>query len=116
MNSRSSAVHKKKGQVTFDYKNYNDTDVHDVPKHKTMTLDAHAFMRRFLQHIPPLRFRRIRFYGILAGANRAEKLAAARTLLPGDDLGPDDRADDQPHTGADAPAEADGLCPQCRNL
>jgi hypothetical protein len=48
---------------------------------KTMKLAAHEFIRRFLQHTLPDGFHRIRHYGFLANAQRAEKLALCRRLL-----------------------------------
>ena len=46
-----------------------------------MTLDADEFMRRFLLHVLPGGFHRIRHYGLLANAGRREHLARARELL-----------------------------------
>jgi len=46
-----------------------------------MTLDPHEFMRRFLLHVLPSGFHRIRHYGLIANAARRELLARARTLL-----------------------------------
>ena len=46
-----------------------------------MTLDADEFMRRFLLHVLPGGFHRIRHYGLLANAGRREHLAQARELL-----------------------------------
>ena len=46
-----------------------------------MTLDAHEFIRRFLIHVLPHGFHRIRHYGLFANGNRADNLARARQLL-----------------------------------
>jgi hypothetical protein len=46
-----------------------------------MTLGAHEFIRRFLIHVLPKGFHRIRHYGLLAGGARDERLAQARELL-----------------------------------
>jgi hypothetical protein len=46
-----------------------------------MTLDPHEFIRRFLLHVLPKRFHRIRHYGLLANGGRAENIARARALL-----------------------------------
>jgi Putative transposase len=65
------------GRVTFEWKDYavgNQT--------KTMTLEAVEFIRRFLLHVPPSGFVRIRHFGFLANRNRKEKLALCRSLLP----------------------------------
>jgi predicted Zn-ribbon and HTH transcriptional regulator len=64
------------GKVTFAYKDYKTGR-----SNKTMTLDAHEFIRRFLLHVLPSRFQRIRYYGFLANCQRADKLALCRHLL-----------------------------------
>jgi hypothetical protein len=46
-----------------------------------MQLDPYEFIRRVLLHVSPKGFHRIRYYGLLAGANRAESIATARALL-----------------------------------
>ena len=46
-----------------------------------MGLDADEFIRRFLLHVPPDGFHRIRHYGLLANAGRVENIAKARALL-----------------------------------
>ncbi len=64
--------------VTFRWKDYRATG---KTRHKTMTLGADEFMRRFLLHVLPGGFHRIRHYGLLANAGRREHLARARELL-----------------------------------
>ena len=64
--------------VTFRWKDYRATG---KTRHKTMTLGADEFMRRFLLHVLPGGFHRIRHYGLLANARRREHLARARELL-----------------------------------
>ena len=64
------------GKVTFRYKDYR----HDSQQ-KTMTLDAEEFIRRFLLHVLPDGFQRIRYYGFLGNRYRKEKLARCRQLL-----------------------------------
>ena len=66
--------------VTFEYKNYRKCDQNDIPATGTMPLKTDEFIRRFMQHIPPDNFRRIRFYGITAGRDCKAKLQAAREL------------------------------------
>jgi hypothetical protein len=46
-----------------------------------MRLHPHEFIRRFLIHVLPKGFHRIRHYGLFASANRAESIATARALL-----------------------------------
>lgn len=98
------------GRVTFTYHDYRDTDRKGRAREKTMQLDAVAFIGRFLRHILPKGFRRIRLYGILAGANRAEKIAAARRLLGPAEL--PDRADTE-ETDTEAAVDSPCLCPEC---
>jgi hypothetical protein len=62
--------------VTFRYKDYR----HDAQQ-KTMTLEAEEFIRRFLLHVLPEGFQRIRYYGFLANRHRELKLARCRDLL-----------------------------------
>ena len=72
--------------ITFRYKDYrrNGTD-----RQQVMTLAADEFIRRFLLHVLPRGFHRIRHYGLLAGSARKASLARARRLLnaaaPSDD-------------------------------
>jgi len=62
--------------VTFRYRDYADGN-----RDKVITLDVHEFLRRFLQHVVPRRFVRIRYYGFLANRVRRPSLDRARTLL-----------------------------------
>jgi len=64
------------GKVTFLWKDYADGS-----KTKPMTLDAVEFIRRFLLHVLPAGFVRIRQFGFLANRARRAKLALCRTLL-----------------------------------
>jgi hypothetical protein len=66
------------GEVRFTYKNYR---VDPPPSPKTMTLAAGEFIRRFLLHVLPAGFHRIRYYGLLGARHRREKLARCRQLL-----------------------------------
>jgi putative transposase len=62
--------------VTFRWKDYRDDN-----QQKTMTLTAEEFIRRFLLHVLPLGFQRIRYYGFLGNRYRQEKLARCQHLL-----------------------------------
>ena len=64
--------------VTFKWKDYR---AKGRGRYKTMTLQAHEFIRRFLIHVLPHGFHRIRHYGLFANDGRAENLARARELL-----------------------------------
>jgi hypothetical protein len=64
------------GKVTFCWKDYRDHD-----RQKIMTLDADEFIRRFLLHVLPDGFQRIRHYGFLGHRHRRAKLTLCRQLL-----------------------------------
>jgi len=64
--------------VTFRWKDYRSKG---RTRHKTMTLGADEFMRRFLLHVLPSGFHRIRHYGLLANGSRKTGLARVRELL-----------------------------------
>ena len=74
--SNHRLIRMQNGKVTFAYKDYK-TSIDSRP----MTLDAHEFIRRFLLHVVPNGFQRIRYYGFLANRHRAHKLALCRRLL-----------------------------------
>jgi len=76
--SNSRLIALDNGRVTFKVKDYR-TEGPD--RYKTMTLDAAEFIRRFLIHVLPKGFHRIRHYGLFANGARAETLARARELL-----------------------------------
>ena len=75
-NSRLIALDER--GVTFRWKDYRDKG---KTRHKTMTLTTDEFMRRFLLHVLPSGFHRIRHYGLLANAGRHDNLARVRDLL-----------------------------------
>jgi Putative transposase/Transposase zinc-binding domain len=64
--------------VTFRWKDYR---AQGSTRYKTMTLMTDEFMRRFLLHVLPSGFHRIRHYGLLANANRKTHILTARELL-----------------------------------
>jgi hypothetical protein len=73
-NHRIQRVHK--GKVTFLWKDYADNN-----QKKEMTLDALEFIRRFLLHILPQRFVKIRHYGLLSNRNRQTLINKCKALL-----------------------------------
>ena len=84
--------------VTFRWKDYR---IDGPDRYKVMRLQAGEFIRRFLIHVLPSGFHRIRHYGLFAGGSRAENIARVRELLsaPAQQNDADDAADaDQPHT------------------
>jgi hypothetical protein len=74
--SNNRLVSMDGGKVCFKWKDYRD-DNH----RKTMTLPAEEFIRRFLIHVLPDGFHRIRYFGFLGNCHRARKLALCRELL-----------------------------------
>ena len=64
------------GEVKFTWRDYRDNN-----QQKTMTLTADQFIGRFLLHVLPSGFHRIRYYGFLANPHRQEKLEQCRQLL-----------------------------------
>jgi hypothetical protein len=64
--------------VTFQWKDYR---IEGPERYKVMTLATDEFIRRFLMHVLPAGFHRIRYYGLLASGKRAENVVRARELL-----------------------------------
>jgi len=101
-NSRLIALHE--AGVTFKWKDYR---INGRDRLKTMTLDAAEFIRRFLLHVLPSGFHRIRHYGLFAGTVRASSIERARQLLA---------APERPPAEADTDAETPSparRCPCC---
>lgn len=75
----------RNGKVTFRYQNSN------THQWKTMTLPAKEFLRRYLQHVLPPGFHKVRYYGILSPANRVTlkrlQLLLAERVVPREDDG-----------------------------
>lgn len=98
------------GQVRFRWKDYR----HEACQ-KVMTLEAQEFIRRFLLHVLPSGFQRIRHYGFLANRHRAEKLVRCRQVL--DAPAPVAKPADAPRDYRDRFEELTGkslrICPQC---
>ena len=69
-------IHMDEASVTFSVKDYRHEG-----KWKELTLSGIEFIRRFLMHVPPSRFVRIRHYGLLCSRNKNKKLALCRNLL-----------------------------------
>ena len=109
--SNSRLIAADAQSVTFKVKDYR---VEGPGRYTTMTLGTHEFIRRFLIHVLPKGFHRIRHYGLLAdGTARGEPRAGSRALLerrPATATDPDDEAaaDDatEPRSPPRAPAAA----------
>ena len=76
--SNSRLIAFDEAGVTFRYKNYRRSG---ADRQQGMTLTADEFIRRFLIHVLPRGFHRIRHYGLLAGSSRKDALAHVRDLL-----------------------------------
>ena len=76
--SNSRLISMDETGVTFRWKDYR---AKGKTRHKTMTLAPDEFMRRFLLHVLPSGFHRIRHYGLIANNARKDNLARARELL-----------------------------------
>lgn len=74
--SNNRLLNIEAGHVTFRWRDYRDGDAH-----KTMSLAAGEFIRRFLLHVLPPGLQRIRYYGLLGNRHRQEKLEQCRRLL-----------------------------------
>jgi hypothetical protein len=88
--SNQRLVSLKDGKVTLRWKDYADGN-----KQKTMELDAVEFIRRYLTHVLPSGFVRIRHYGFLSNRNRTEKLDLCRRLLGGGEETPTEESKTQ---------------------
>ena len=75
------------GQVTFTYYDNREPDAVERGQPKLMTLPAVEFIRRFLRHVLPFQFKRVRHFGLYASAKRAV-LGVARGLLGAQPLAP----------------------------
>lgn len=76
--SNNRILNAEDGNVSFRWRDYADGD-----KQKTMTLKADEFIRRFLLHILPHRYVRIRHFGLLSNRNRKDNIALCRELIDG---------------------------------
>jgi hypothetical protein len=94
--------------IAFRWKDYR---VNGPGRWKTMKLHPHEFIRRFLLHVLPKGFHRIRHYGLFASANRAESIATARTLL--NVAPPAADPQEQPDVAPDSPRVLPCPCPRC---
>ena len=82
-NSRLIAIDQ--ADVTFKWKDYC---IKGRDRLRTMTLDATEFIRRFLLHVPPSGFHRIRHYGLFAGTVRARNIERVRQWLAAPEASP----------------------------
>ena len=83
--SNSRLIALDEAGVTFKWKNYR---IKGRDRLKTMTLNAAEFIRRFLLHVLPSGFHRIRHYGLFAGAVRARNIERVRQWLAAPEASP----------------------------
>jgi hypothetical protein len=96
------------GVVRFRWKDYRANN-----KSRAMSLDAGEFMRRFLMHVLPKGFRRIRHFGFLANAGRSRKLAHIRAALDIPEPTPGVETDDYRVRYAALTGKRIDICPCC---
>ena len=107
--SNSRLINFDSTGVTFRWKDYRAPSAGGGRhRRKVMTLATHEFIRRFLIHVLPLGFHRIRHYGLLASGGRAGNLPLARQLLAMSP--PEARTDD---AASDDDAEPPALAQPC---
>jgi putative transposase/transposase-like zinc-binding protein len=94
--------------VTFKWKDYR---IEGRERYKRMTLATDEFIRRFLIHVLPDGFHRIRHYGLFASASRADNVAQVRRLLAAPT--PQPQSDDTQPTAPDEPRTLTHPCPCC---
>jgi len=97
------------GQVVFSYKDYQDVDAQKRPKEKTASYSIAKFIQCFLLHVLPKGFRKIRYFGFLAGNQGPQKIELCRDLI-------------QQHPAMSTPTELESdtesifepaVCPDC---
>ena len=109
--SNDRLVKMEDGEVTFRWKDYRRGN-----QQGTMTLAASEFIRRFLLHVLPRGFQRLRQYGLLANRQRAVKLAVCRQLLGVAEAAGESTARPEGDQAADEAVTGESLarCPVCR--
>ena len=115
--ANSRLIGHDEGDVTFKWKDYR---AKESDRHKTMTLSTDEFIRRFLIHVLPSGFHRIRHYGLIANTGRKENLARVRELLVKNKI--EDAANNVTVHSANTEKSAEGdeqdhatyyVCPEC---
>jgi hypothetical protein len=108
--SNNRILKVENGKVTFLWRDYADGD-----KQKVMTVDAEEFIRRFLLHVLPDRYVKIRHFGLLANRKRKCHIALCRMLLGSERT---ETIKDEPKTWQELMLEVSGVdvtrCPVCR--
>jgi hypothetical protein len=97
------------GEVSFRWRDYRSGGAERV-----MRLTSREFIRRYLQHVLPEGFQRIRHYGLLSNRSRGEKLERCRSLLAAEAVRPvPDESEAEPHEHETAETWQVPTCPMC---
>lgn len=107
--SNNRLVDIENGHVQFHWKDYRDDS-----RIKVMDLEADEFIRRFLLHVLPESFQRIRYYGFLANRDRKKKLALCRQLLGMQSSSKTTSVRDYRERFQELTGRSLTLCPQCQ--
>jgi putative transposase/transposase-like zinc-binding protein len=108
--SNSRLVSIEDGRVRFSWKDYRDGNTG-----KVMMLEADEFIRRFLLHVLPDGFMRIRHFGLLSNCHREEKLELCRSLLEAEEQSEAvEPGEHQKTTEQLLPDNNNDLCPECK--
>jgi len=107
--SNNRLVDIENGRVQFHWKDYRDNS-----QIKVMDLEADEFIRRFLLHVLPEGFQRIRYYGFLANRDRRKKLALCRQLLGMQTLSQTTSVKDYRERYQELTGRSLTLCPRCQ--
>jgi hypothetical protein len=105
--SNSRLIACDQNGVTFKWKDYR---LEGAARYKSMTLPTHEFIRRFLMHVLPKGFHRIRHYGLFASGDRAANIERARQLLATPSRSKDPETSE---AGIDEPRVLPRPCPCC---
>jgi hypothetical protein len=106
--TNSRLVACRNGEVTFSYRDRRDGD-----RRKQLTLPANQFIGRFLTHVLPSRFMRIRHYGYLANRSKRQLLKRIRELIGASPSQPNSAADSTSQWLKQLLGIASELCPNC---
>jgi Putative transposase/Transposase zinc-binding domain len=106
--SNQRLISLEEGRVTFHWKNYARTS-----EPATMTLKVEEFIRRFLLHVLPKGFVKIRHFGFLANRGRRDNVLLCRKLLAASSTGPPDVVPHDSHSDEPA-ADRVNRCPRCK--
>lgn len=109
-NSRITHYDPQARTVSFKWKDYR---AKPAQRFKIMTLSSDEFMRRFLIHILPPRFHRIRYFGWFANHQRKQSVQRIRCLLTENEQRAGDKATSPPHPSEQPSREPTFVCRAC---